>query len=80
MVLDIDVDLKFLGVSLTISNLHSLAPRVVDTRLVNELVKEGLGNVVVSKSIPCHQQLVEIMLVCNNVSLHALVVNQVEHQ
>lgn len=80
LVLDVDLNLKSLGARLIIhKGPDTLALGVVKALFLLERVEKRLRNVVVDQSVPAHLELVEVLFVVQDVSVHAHVVHQVHH-
>ena len=63
-----------------VRNLYTLAQRMVQSDLLDELLEHSFRDVVVSHSVPCHLQLVEIRFRSDDVRSQWLVVNQMHLQ
>ena len=56
---------------------NSLAFCVVEAQSILELLEKRLWNFMVGHSVAGHHELVEVIFVCDDIGLHALVVDEV---
>ena len=73
LVLIFNINLHFDGLAI---NFDALAFRVIDKSLIDELIEQYLWKIVVCHRVPCHLQLIEIVLLSDDISHNALIVHQ----